>query len=78
MNINLIHGDPYGGRCSLEQYFAWRPLRISTIQELQRILALVYQEDQDYGLLKNVRIKRKNTRYVIPDEFVSPLPFASS
>ena len=27
MNINLIHGDPYGGRCSLEQYFAWRPLK---------------------------------------------------
>lgn len=27
MNINLVGGDPYGGDCSLDQYFLWRPLR---------------------------------------------------
>ena len=27
ININLVGGDPYGGDCSLDQYFLWRPLR---------------------------------------------------
>ncbi len=27
LNINLVGGDPYGGDCSLDQYFLWRPLR---------------------------------------------------
>ncbi len=27
ININLVGGDPYGGECSLDQYFLWRPLR---------------------------------------------------
>ena len=27
MNINLVGGDPYGGECSLDQYFLWRPMR---------------------------------------------------
>ena len=25
MNINLVGGDPYGGMCSLDQFFLWRP-----------------------------------------------------
>ena len=24
-NINLVGGDPYGGSCSLDQFFLWRP-----------------------------------------------------
>ncbi|MEJ8566388.1 phytoene desaturase family protein [Elongatibacter sediminis] len=27
LNINLVGGDPYGGECSLDQNFLWRPLR---------------------------------------------------
>ena len=27
VNINLVGGDPYGGACSLDQIFLWRPLR---------------------------------------------------
>ena len=27
MNINLAGGDPYGGACTLDQFFLWRPLR---------------------------------------------------
>lgn len=27
MNMNLVGGDPYGGDCSLDQSFLWRPLR---------------------------------------------------
>jgi phytoene dehydrogenase-like protein len=27
VNINLVGGDPYGGACSLDQFFLWRPLR---------------------------------------------------
>ena len=27
ININLVGGDPYGGACSLDQFFLWRPLR---------------------------------------------------
>lgn len=26
MNVNLLHGDPYGGALSLDQNFLWRPL----------------------------------------------------
>lgn len=25
MNINLVGGDPYGGDCSVDQFFIWRP-----------------------------------------------------
>ena len=25
-NINLVHGDPYSGQCSLDQYLLWRPM----------------------------------------------------
>ncbi len=25
-NVNLVHGDPYGGSLSLDQNFLWRPL----------------------------------------------------
>ena len=25
MNVNLVGGDPYGGQCSLDQFFIWRP-----------------------------------------------------
>ena len=27
LNMNLVGGDPYGGECSLDQSFLWRPLR---------------------------------------------------
>ena len=30
MNINLEGGDPYGGACSLDQFFLWRPFAHST------------------------------------------------
>ena len=30
MNINLVGGDPYGGACSIDQFFLWRPLPGST------------------------------------------------
>jgi phytoene dehydrogenase-like protein len=26
LNINLVGGDPYGGACSIDQFFLWRPL----------------------------------------------------
>jgi phytoene dehydrogenase-like protein len=26
MNINLVGGDPYGGACSIDQFFVWRPM----------------------------------------------------
>ena len=26
MNINLVGGDPYGGVCTIDQFFLWRPL----------------------------------------------------
>ena len=29
MNINLVGGDPYGGACSLDQSFLWRPFKSS-------------------------------------------------
>ncbi len=25
MNVNLVGGDPYGGDCTLDQFFVWRP-----------------------------------------------------
>lgn len=25
MNVNLVGGDPYGGLCSIDQFFIWRP-----------------------------------------------------
>ncbi|MEL6233890.1 MAG: FAD-dependent oxidoreductase, partial [Pseudomonadota bacterium] len=25
LNINLVGGDPYGGACQIDQFFAWRP-----------------------------------------------------
>lgn len=27
LNVNLEHGDPYGGACDIDQYLLWRPLR---------------------------------------------------
>ena len=30
MNINLVGGDPYGGSCSIDQFFIWRPFVHST------------------------------------------------
>jgi phytoene dehydrogenase-like protein len=30
MNINLEGGDPYGGSCSIDQFFLWRPFAHST------------------------------------------------
>ncbi len=30
MNINLVGGDPYGGACSIDQFFIWRPFAQST------------------------------------------------
>ena len=29
LNINLVGGDPYGGACSIEQFFLWRPFNSS-------------------------------------------------
>lgn len=26
MNVNLVGGDPYGGACTLDQFFIWRPV----------------------------------------------------
>ncbi|PZO78083.1 MAG: FAD-dependent oxidoreductase [Mesorhizobium amorphae] len=26
LNVNLVGGDPYGGACTIDQFFAWRPL----------------------------------------------------
>ena len=30
LNINLVGGDPYGGACSIDQFFIWRPFAHST------------------------------------------------
>lgn len=27
MNVNLVGGDPYSGRCGIDQFFFWRPLK---------------------------------------------------
>lgn len=29
MNVNLVGGDPYGGACSVDQFFVWRPFASS-------------------------------------------------
>ncbi|TNC73330.1 phytoene desaturase family protein [Rubellimicrobium roseum] len=29
MNVNLVGGDPYGGACSIDQFFLWRPFKHS-------------------------------------------------
>jgi len=29
LNVNLVGGDPYGGSCSLDQFFVWRPFASS-------------------------------------------------
>lgn len=29
MNVNLVGGDPYGGNCSVDQFFVWRPFATS-------------------------------------------------
>jgi phytoene dehydrogenase-like protein len=33
MNVNLVGGDPYGGACTIDQFFLWRPLRGSVNHE---------------------------------------------
>jgi phytoene dehydrogenase-like protein len=33
LNCNLVGGDPYGGDCSLDQSFLWRPLRATRNHE---------------------------------------------
>jgi phytoene dehydrogenase-like protein len=30
LNINLVGGDPYGGACSIDQFFLWRPFAHSS------------------------------------------------
>lgn len=30
LNINLVGGDPYGGACSIDQFFLWRPFAHAT------------------------------------------------
>ena len=30
MNVNLVGGDPYGGACTLDQFFLFRPFAHST------------------------------------------------
>ncbi len=38
MNINLVGGDPYGGACSLDQFFLWRPSATAkTVKGLRQI-----------------------------------------
>ena len=41
MNVNLVGGDPYGGLCSIDQFFIWRPFAHSaggsTVRGLQHI-----------------------------------------
>lgn len=29
LNVNLVGGDPYGGACTIDQFFAWRPFKSS-------------------------------------------------
>ena len=33
LNINLVGGDPYGGACSIDQFFLWRPFNNSINNE---------------------------------------------
>lgn len=41
MNVNLVGGDPYGGLCSIDQFFIWRPFAHSAggsaVKGLQQI-----------------------------------------
>ncbi len=40
MNVNLVGGDPYGGLCSIDQFFIWRPYGPATgaqVRGLQHI-----------------------------------------
>ncbi|MFK7836900.1 MAG: phytoene desaturase family protein [Sulfitobacter sp.] len=42
MNVNLVGGDPYGGACTLDQFFVWRPHAAqanngTTVQNLHHI-----------------------------------------
>lgn len=39
MNINLVGGDPYGGACSIDQFFIWRPFAHSAKGSAVRGLA---------------------------------------
>jgi phytoene dehydrogenase-like protein len=41
LNINLVGGDPYGGACSIDQFFLWRPYR-STINHRTKIANLYH------------------------------------
>jgi len=36
INVNLVDGDPYGGYCGLDQFFAWRPLK-STVNHATHV-----------------------------------------
>jgi len=35
LNINLVGGDPYGGSCSIDQFFIWRPFAQSVNSAIQ-------------------------------------------
>lgn len=39
MNVNLVGGDPYGGACSLDQFFVWRPhsLQLNSTTEIKNL-----------------------------------------
>ena len=41
MNVNLVGGDPYGGACTLDQFFVWRPLR-STVNHATPVKRLYH------------------------------------
>lgn len=41
MNVNLVGGDPYGGACSLDQLFVWRPFK-STVNHRTHIPRLYH------------------------------------
>jgi phytoene dehydrogenase-like protein len=46
MNVNLVGGDPYGGACSIDQFFLWRPMaslmKSRPLRGLQQIGASVH------------------------------------
>lgn len=43
MNMNLVGGDPYGGACSVDQFFLWRPSATgSPVKGLRQIGASVH------------------------------------
>ncbi|WP_421693720.1 phytoene desaturase family protein [Aestuariivirga sp.] len=41
MNVNLVGGDPYGGACTIDQFFLWRPLR-STVNHRTAVKRLYH------------------------------------